>query len=108
VVARVTGELVGSDLFSNLQGASAFFEAGSSGYSPSHSSQCFEGMELHTNAWKVDALHVDSSTSRFFDDTTRFSKGSATLDCGLIMRQVPVRWRSLPRMNRLVAISHGT
>jgi hypothetical protein len=37
--------------------------------------------------------------SSFFADLDLFPPGSATLDCALLMRDVPVTWNSLPAMH---------
>ncbi|UUU44936.1 hypothetical protein [Streptomyces sp. NBC_00162] len=55
-------------------------------------------MELHTDAWHVEAGRVRSAASSFFDDLDRFPPGSATLDCALVMRNVPASWWPLPTM----------
>ncbi|MEU0569008.1 DUF2071 domain-containing protein [Nonomuraea sp. NPDC005983] len=95
VTAEVTPELRGSKLFDNLQQASTFFERGAKGYSPT-SAGALEGMELHTGAWQLDACRIISAQSSFFDS---LPPGSATLDCALVMREVPVTWRPLPAMD---------
>ncbi|HEX7276316.1 MAG TPA: hypothetical protein VF244_02995 [Acidimicrobiales bacterium] len=36
-----------------------------------------------------------SARSSYFDDPDRFPPGSATVDCALLMRNVPVTWVAL-------------
>ncbi|MFD5366957.1 DUF2071 domain-containing protein [Streptomyces sp. NPDC127103] len=97
VTVEPADELHGSELFPDLAAASRFFRAGSKGFSPTGAGH-LEGMELHTDAWHVEAGRVRAAASSFFDDPDRFPPGSATLDCVLIMRNVPADWRPLPGM----------
>ncbi|MEU6979764.1 MULTISPECIES: DUF2071 domain-containing protein [unclassified Streptomyces] len=98
VTARVTERLEGSELFAGLDEASAFFRTGSKGWSETRSGCSLDGMQLHTDAWRVEPGRVTAARSRYFDDPARFPAGSATLDSVLVMRDVPVRWRALPEM----------
>ncbi|WP_329281547.1 DUF2071 domain-containing protein [Streptomyces sp. NBC_00691] len=95
VTVEPADELHGSRLFPDLAAASRFFRAGAKGLSPTGAGH-LEGMELHTDAWHVEAGRVRAAASSFFDDPDRFPPGSATLDCVLIMRNVPAEWRPLP------------
>ncbi|MFJ3091609.1 DUF2071 domain-containing protein [Streptomyces sp. NPDC086838] len=98
VTVEPSSELRGSELFAGLAEASRFFQAGAKGYSATRSGRHLDGMELHTDAWHVEAGRVRSAASSFFDDPDRFPPGTATLDCALIMRDVPADWRPLPAM----------
>ncbi|GGT57312.1 hypothetical protein GCM10010207_66420 [Streptomyces atratus] len=98
VTVELSDELRGSKLFVDLAEASRFFRDGAQGFSATRSGHHLDGMELQTNAWHVEAGRVRSAASSFFDDPDRFPPGSATLDCALVMRNVPVRWRPLPTM----------
>ncbi|MFE9045524.1 DUF2071 domain-containing protein [Streptomyces sp. NPDC007818] len=98
VTVEPADELRGSELFADLAEASRFFQNGARGYSATGSGRHLDGMELHTDAWHVEAGRVRSAASSFFDDPERFPPGSATLDCALIMRDVPADWRPLPAM----------
>jgi Uncharacterized conserved protein (COG2071) len=82
-----------SSLFDTVDAASAFFQSGAVGWSPSRSGSDLEGLELATTQWRVEpgeAVRVESS---FFD---ALPAGAAKLDCVLVMRKVPVTW-SIPR-----------
>jgi hypothetical protein len=81
VAVHVTDQLDGSSLFCTLAAASGFFEAGSVGYSATRASMHFDGLQLRTSGWKVEAAAV------------------AQLDSVLVMRQVPVDWLALGRLN---------
>lgn len=98
VTVEHSDELRGSELFADLAEASRFFQGGAKGYSPTRSGRHLDGMELHTDAWHVEAGRVRSASSSFFEDPDRFPPGSATLDCALIMRDVPASWGPLPAM----------
>jgi hypothetical protein len=98
VRAQMAADLGDSRLFATLEEASGFFEAGSIGYSDGASPGALDGMELVTNSWRVEPLRVDQAVSSYFDDEDRFPPGSTELDSALVMRQVPVRWRSVGTM----------
>lgn len=95
VSVRVTERLTGSALFADTGEASAFFAAGSTGYSATSRPERFDGLGLKTSAWKVEPTSVTRASSSFFDDATHFPPGAAVLDCALIMRRVPVTWEPL-------------
>ncbi|MEU6238490.1 DUF2071 domain-containing protein [Kitasatospora sp. NPDC047058] len=98
VTVDLAGELHGSSLFADLAEASRFFRGGAKGYSATGDGAHLDGMELRTDAWRVEAGRIRSARSSFFDDPDRFPPGSATLDCALVMRNIPVEWRPLPAM----------
>jgi hypothetical protein len=97
VIASLTPELEGSELFADLETASRFFERGSVGYSPTRGGD-FDGLQLETREWRVDPLRVESTRSSYFDDQWRFPPGSAAFDCALLMRDVPVTWTALGQL----------
>lgn len=99
VSVRVDEALTGSRLFADLWDASAFFEAGATGYSATRRPQRFDGLGLKTSGWKVEATTVDHAASSFFDDAVLFAEGTAELDCALLMRRVPVRWEPLESLH---------
>ena len=99
VSVRVAERLIGSRLFADIRDASAFFEAGSTGYSATSQAQRFDGLGLKTSAWKVEPTTVDYANSSFFDDPAVFPAGTAQLDCALLMRRVPVRWEPLESLS---------
>jgi hypothetical protein len=96
--ARTTDEWTATPLFANLDEASDFFRQGATGYSATGDGRRLDGLELKTNAWQVQPVEILAAHSTFFDDPTRFPPGSATLDCALLMRNVPVTWNPLPPM----------
>ncbi|MFB7012660.1 MULTISPECIES: DUF2071 domain-containing protein [unclassified Streptomyces] len=98
VTVELSDELRDSKLFADLAEASRFFRSGTKGFSATRSGRHLDGMELQTNAWRVEAGRICSASSSFFDAPDRFPPGSAILDCALVMRNVPAGWRPLPTM----------
>ncbi len=98
VTVEPVEELHGSELFADLAEASQFFRNGSKSFSETRSGGHLDGMELHTDAWDLEPARLCEATSSFFDAADRFAPGSATPDCALIMRNVPVNWQPLPAM----------
>jgi hypothetical protein len=84
---------VGS-LFDSLTEASDFFAAGSLGYSTTSDPHRFQGLTLACEHWHVDSLAVRSVRSSMCDDPGGFPRGSATLDCALLMRGIQHEWHS--------------
>lgn len=84
--------LPSSSVFSSLEEASAFFEAGSLGYSATTDPARFQGLELRCLRWQVEPLAVEEVRSSFFDDARLFPPGSAQLDCALLMRNIEHEW----------------
>jgi hypothetical protein len=111
VRVRTAATLPGSHLFDSLSQASEFFRRGSAGYSVTPDPARLDGVELHAPAWlparpgsgggealPVAPVELLSVRSTFFDDPDRFPPGSATLDCGLLMRDLAAIWKPLPSM----------
>ncbi|MFI6170457.1 DUF2071 domain-containing protein [Nocardia sp. NPDC051052] len=92
VDVRTVDEFGGSELFPDLSAASEFFRQGSVGFSASRDGHRLDGLELNTSKWEVRPAHTHTVHSTFFEDQTRFPTGSATLDCTLLMRNVPATW----------------
>lgn len=80
-------------IFENLANASAFFEQGSVGYSPS--GQKFEGMKLKTLNWLVSPLTVTQARSSFFENEALFPKGSVQFDNALLMKAIEHEWHNV-------------
>lgn len=98
VDVRTVPRFAGSELFADLASASDFFRRGAAGYSATREGRRLDGLELCTDAWRVEPVEVRSVRSTFFADEDLFPRGSAVLDCALLMRDVPVTWRSLPSL----------
>ncbi|HUG93321.1 MAG TPA: hypothetical protein VML55_20945, partial [Planctomycetaceae bacterium] len=81
-----------SSVFGSLEEASAFFEAGSVGYSATRDPSRFDGLELRCTGWRIEPLAVEEVHSSFFDDQARFPKGTTEFDCALLMRGISHEW----------------
>ena len=92
---RLAERLQGSELFADLRDASDFFRCGSSGLSATRNSCRLDGLELRADRWVVEPTEVHAVYSSFFDDARLFPPGSATIDCALLMRDVPVTWMAI-------------
>jgi hypothetical protein len=91
----VAQRLQGSMLFADVREASEFFRNGSVGLSPTRDDDVLEGVELLAQRWLVEPADVRAVCSSFFDDPRLFPTGSATVDCALLMRDIPVTWTAI-------------
>jgi hypothetical protein len=85
-----------SSVFGSLEEASAFFQAGSLGYSATSQPSRFQGLELRCLNWWAEPLEVEEVRSSFFEDESLFPKGSIGFDCALLMRGIEHEWRGKP------------
>ena len=92
VVGDVTDRLPAGSAFGSLAEASAFFQAGSLGYSATPDPRRFQGLELRCHRWQVEALAVSAVRSSYFDDRSVFPAGSIEFDCALLMRGIEHEW----------------
>jgi hypothetical protein len=99
VRAHAAERLPATSVFGSLEEASAYFAGGSVGYSVTNECDRLDGIKLVTPVWKVGALDVERVRSSFFDDESRFPKGSVTFDCGLVMRDIEHEWHSEPDLH---------
>ena len=91
---RLADKLVDSELFASTAVASEFFRTGSTGFSPSRRTRQLDGLDLVTDAWRIEAASIDHVQSSLYDDRTVFPVGSIALDSALVMREVPVEWHT--------------
>ena len=84
--------LPASSIFRSLEEASAFFQAGSLGYSATHDPSLFQGLELRCRDWRMEPLAVEEVHSSFFEDSSLFPKGSIEFDCALLMHGIKHEW----------------
>ncbi|MFZ9604566.1 MAG: DUF2071 domain-containing protein [Opitutales bacterium] len=84
--------------FASLEESSAFFAAGSAGYSANQDGVRADGLELETDSWSVRALRMETVSSTFFADRGNFPEGSIAFDHALLMRGIPHRWKALRRL----------
>ncbi|MEO6313744.1 MAG: DUF2071 domain-containing protein [Chitinophagaceae bacterium] len=100
IAAEQTSGFPQASIFKNLRNASAFFEAGATGYSPGK--KMFEGLTLKTFDWKVTPLLVESVRSSFFENEALFPKGSVQFDNALLMTGIEHEWHAVPEKNLCV------
>lgn len=96
VDASERSEWPASSCFASLEDSSRFFSGGSVGYSATKNGCRLDGIELHTETWRVDPLAVSNVHTSYFMDEARFSDGAIVFDHALIMRDIPHEWHSVP------------
>lgn len=94
-------------VFESVAAASAFFRSAPVGYAATPCDGVFDGVELGTDGWNLEPLHVERVSSSFFDDGARFPPGTATLDSAFLMAQIPTRWRPQPQLVAPVGADFG-
>jgi len=94
VEGTATDKLPADSIFDSVEHVSQFFEAGSLGYSPAIKAGEYDGLELRTFNWHVQALDVTRVESSLFDDPEQFPPGTATFDNALLMRGIDHQWHS--------------
>ncbi len=92
VEGRPAEQLPADSMFTSLDEASAFFAAGSLGYSPQGQPRAYDGLELRAFSWKVEPLQISRVVSSFFEDRQQFPAGSVTFDNALLMRGIDHEW----------------
>lgn len=96
VQGRVADALPTGSRFESLASSSAFFEAGSVGYSATSRCDRFDGIQLVTQQWEVRPFEVLQFHSSFFEDKAVFPAGSVEFDHALVMRDLDHAWVSKP------------
>jgi len=94
VDGQISADWPRSSIFRNLSEASAFFEAGSLGFSATAAGNRLDAITLHTYEWTVEPLTINHVYSSFFTDTDYFPPASVTFDCALIMRNIAHEWHT--------------
>ena len=92
--ATLASAFPAGSVFGSLASASAFFERGALGYSATGRHGTFDGLELRSLSWRLEPLTVSHVTSSFFEDLSRFPRGSVEFDCALLMRDTAHEWRA--------------
>lgn len=98
VEGRISTALPAASAFRSLREASAFFEAGSVGYSVTPRIGEYDGLELRSLKWGVEPLSVEKIESSFFENEGLFPQGSLQFDCALIMRNIQHEWHGRESM----------
>jgi len=92
VEGRISAALPPTSVFGSLAEASAFFEAGSLGYSVTTRAGEYDGLELRSREWKVEPLSVERIESSFFENEQLFPQEALRFDCALLMRNIQHEW----------------
>jgi hypothetical protein len=98
VSARVADEWPAGSVFSTLDEASAFFAAGSLGWSAGNRHGELDGLELSSFGWRMEPLIVERVESSFFQNLALFPAGAAEFDSALLMRGIQHEWHGRGRM----------
>jgi hypothetical protein len=98
VTGRDGNLLPSTSCFASLNAASAFFEGGSVGFSPTNDAMQSDGMTLRIRNWAVRPLSVSRAWTRFFEGSRDFPGGSIDFDHALIMRDIEHEWRATDPM----------
>ncbi len=93
VSGRTGREVASGSVLRSLAQASDFFHKGPLGWSAARNG-CCEGLALRCDSWRMEPFAVESVTSSFFDDVTRFPAGSVEFDGAFIMRGIEHEWRA--------------
>ena len=92
IKAEVASELTKGSLFSSTLEVSDFFKKGNIGWSSRANDNHYDTIELMTEEWNMEPLHVEESFSAFFSDTQTFPEGSVEFDNAMIMRKLKHSW----------------
>jgi hypothetical protein len=101
-VSAHRADVLGGALFGSVSEAIEFFRHGSRSYSPGAKPGVLDGVDLDCPIWEAQPVSVDKMTSSLFDDPSAFPAGTCTLDSGLVMRELPVRWIAQGHLAALV------
>jgi hypothetical protein len=96
---RTAPSVPAASVFPSVAAASAFFEAGSLGYSATRDGDRLDGMCLCTKVWHIEPLLLESVYSSYFADEARFPPGSIEFDSAFLMRNIPHEWQSVPDLH---------
>lgn len=92
VEGEISSQLPASSVFGSVAEASAFFQAGSLGYSVTHTPGRYDGLELCTPQWAVQPLAIKQIRSNFFENEEIFPAGSWQFDGALLMKDIAHEW----------------
>lgn len=92
VAGRDADRLPPTSCFGTLAQASAFFEAGTLGYSATSDAGRLDGLILRTHEWRARAFEVAAVDSSYFSNPDLFPEGSVAFDHALVMRDLAHEW----------------
>ncbi|NUP51820.1 MAG: hypothetical protein HOW97_31550 [Catenulispora sp.] len=80
-------------VFTGPDSASAFFRCSSTAYSPAPDGAGHTALRMVTPPWRGIPVRADHVQSSFFEDRSRFPRGTAVFDSAIAMHDVPARWK---------------
>lgn len=95
-VSATESDSLDSRIFGSVADAMGFFRNGCLGYSPDSRSRLLDGVRLVSDRWAANPVRVGTMRSSLFDDPELFPPGTCILDSALVMRNLPVLWRTEP------------
>ena len=90
-------------VFADVNAASRFFRCAPVGYAATPAAGVFDGVELDTVGWALRPLQLDEVVSSYFDDPSRFPRGTAVVDSAFLMSGISTTWRPQPRLRAAAA-----
>jgi hypothetical protein len=95
---RAVRDWPAGSVFASLEEASSFFEESPLGWSATRRGGDFDGVELCCDSWSVEPLVIEGAESSFFGNPMMFPASAVELDSALLMRDIPVTWKSRQRL----------
>jgi hypothetical protein len=97
-------------VFDTIDEASEFFRRDDIGYSPGLVAGDWDAMQFQPATWNAAPLAVECVHSSWFDDESRFPRGTIELDSALLMQGIEATWASAdgPRTSNAVCAGRGS
>jgi hypothetical protein len=105
--ARLDAEWRWTLLFPRFTDVCRFFERGDCGFSCTLREDALEGLRMRTLRWEMTPVSIEGLHSAFYEDVTRFPRGSVGFDCGVLMRGIPHEWHALRDVPELAGMHAG-
>ncbi len=94
VALRAVKDWQGGSIFASLAEASAFFRESPIGWSATSRPGDLDGVELCCESWRFEPMAIEHVESSLFGDAALFPGNAVELDSALLMRDIPVTWKS--------------
>ncbi len=94
VALRAVKDWQGGSIFASLAEASTFFRESPIGWSATSRPGELDGVELCCESWRLEPMAIEHVESSLFGDAALFPGNAVELDSALLMRDIPVAWRS--------------
>lgn len=89
---EISDDFPKTSIFSSLNEASKFFEAGSLGFSVAKDAKRLHGILLQIDDWKVSPFEMTFVYSSFYNDESTFPKKTIEFDHALYMHNIAHEW----------------